>query len=103
MGTSNIVTRLVLASQFAWRTPVILFVDNKAAQSSLIAGPGESGAADQICAAFWAYAALAGVNVWARYSPSKLNIADAPLRARNVPRGDNETTTALPNASLPGS
>ena len=93
---------LCLVIQYTRHTPVLLFVDNKAAQSALISGSGASDLANQICAAFWALAASAGINVWVEWVSSKLNIADSPSRACNVPRNDNEVTEQFPNIPLPG-
>ena len=74
--------------------PVILFVDNKSAAPSLISGSGTSDLVTQMCAALWALAASAGINVWIEWAPPKLNIADAPSRACNIPRSDNEITSS---------
>ena len=45
-------------------TPVSLFVYNQSAVDSLISGSCKSALSTQICAAFWAFAASDGVNVW---------------------------------------
>ena len=55
---------LCVACKFTKHTPIVLFVGNKSAASALISGTGASDLATQICAAFWALAASAGVNVW---------------------------------------
>ena len=90
-----------LVIRYTENNPVILFVDNQDAQAALISGGGESDISAQICAAFGALAASVGVNVWIEYVPSRLNIADAPSRARNVPRGDSEITNSFENIPLP--
>ena len=85
---------LCLVCAHTKHTPVILLVDNKGDASALISGSGPSDLATQICAAFWALAASAGVNAWIEWAPSKLNIAGAPSRACHLPRNDNEITRA---------
>ena len=92
---------LCLVIRYTENTPVILFVDNQDAQAALISGSGESDLSTQICAAFWELAASDGVNIWVEYAPSKLNIADAPSRARHAPRNDNEITSSFGNIPLP--
>ena len=94
---------LCLVIQYTRHAPVILLVDNQAAQAALISGSGKSELATQICAAFWSLSASAGINVWLECVPSKLNIPDAPSRACNVPRNDNEPTDSFENIPLPGS
>ena len=86
---------LCLVCKYTKHTPIVLFVDNKSAASALISGTGTSDLATQICAAFWALAASAGVNVWIEWVPSHLNIADAPSRACNRLRNDNEITNSF--------
>ena len=69
---------LCLVIKYTRRTPASLVVENQADQASLISGKEKSGLPTQICAAFWALEASAGINVWVECVPSKLNIADAP-------------------------
>ena len=92
---------LCLVIRYTKNTPVVLFVDNQAALAALISGNGDSDLANQICGAFWALAASAAINVWIEYVPSKLNVADAPSRACDVLRNDNEITNSFENVPMP--
>jgi len=59
---------------------VIIFIDNAAAEGSLVKGASTSEASAQIVGRFWETATRAMMDIWIARVPSKSNPADGPSR-----------------------
>ena len=64
--------------------PIMLYVDNDAATSSLIAGRSKVGVVNELVREFWALLSEAGTPIWIERVSSKSNPADAPSRGGSV-------------------
>ena len=71
--------------------PIMLYVDNDAATSSLIAGRSKVGVVNELVREFWALLSEAGAPIWIERVSSKSNPADAPSRVWECVRGESPT------------